>query len=197
MKVIGITGGVGSGKTGVSEYIGKTYKARVMIADVVAHKVMEPGNRGYYEIVEYFGSQILDGDMTINRQKLSAVVFVNRGKLEKLNSIVHPLVKEYISEEIDREKKERKVDFIVIEAALLIEDHYETLCDELWYVYAHESVRKERLKASRGYTEEKINNIMNNQGTEAFFRDHCQVVIDNSGSLEETYIQIDRHVGGI
>lgn len=196
MKVIGITGGVGSGKTQVMEYIAKKYKARSIIADLVGHKVIEPGNRGYYETVEYFGSQILNGDTTIDRQKLAKIVFKSREKLEKLNSIIHPLVKEYIANEIEREKKEKNVDLIVIEAALLIEDHYEVLCDELWYIYANEKVRRERLKASRRYTDEKIDHILSNQGSEDFFRDHCQVVIDNSGTLLETYSQIDKYCRG-
>lgn len=196
MKVIGITGGVGAGKSQVTEYFGKHYGARTIIADIVAHKMMEPGSRGYYQVIEYFGSNILNGDMTINRGKLSEVVFVSRKKLEKLNGIIHPLVKEYIGMEIAREKKEKKVNLVVIEAALLIEDHYEVLCDELWYVYADEAVRRERLKASRGYTDERIDEILKNQSSDQVFRKHCKVVIDNSRTLEETYKQINQYCGG-
>ncbi|SCP95469.1 dephospho-CoA kinase [Anaerobium acetethylicum] len=191
MKIIGITGGVGSGKSLILDYFQQKYGAKVIIADQVSHKLMEPGTRGYYEIVEFFGSGILNNDMTINREKLGKIVFGDKGKLDRLNGIMHPLVKEFIAEEIRSERASGKDRMVIIEAALLIEEHYEVLCDELWYIYSDEETRRARLKASRGYSEEKISNIFLNQCSEEMFRQHCQVVIDNSGTVEETYRQID------
>lgn len=191
MKIIGITGGVGAGKTQILDYFQKKYGAKVIIADLVAHRLMEPGTRGYYEIVEFFGSGILNSDMTINREKLGHIVFEDEEKLDRLNGIMHPLVKEYIAEELRNERESGRNSLIIIEAALLIEENYEVLCDELWYIYTDEEARRERLKASRGYSEEKISNIILNQCSEEVFRKHCQVVIDNSGSIEDTYRQID------
>ncbi|MFQ9151710.1 MAG: dephospho-CoA kinase [Blautia sp.] len=145
MKVLGITGGVGAGKSTILDYLNRRYHARIIEADKVGHFLMEPGQKVYYRIVETFGSGILKGDQTIDRQKLGRLVFEDQEKLMKLNSLVHPAVKEYIASEIERERKEGKVPFTAVEAALLIEDHYDTICDELWYIYADEDVRRRRL----------------------------------------------------
>lgn len=82
----------------------------------------------------------------------------------------------------------------MIEAALLIEDHYEEICDELWYIYAEPQVRRERLRASRGYSDEKISAIFASQLSDEEFRKHCQAVIDNSGCIEEAYKEIQGQI---
>lgn len=193
MKVLGITGGVGAGKSTVLDYIAKMYHARVIQADQVGHLLMSPGQVCYYRIAQSFGSSILNGDQNINRSKLADIVFENPEKLQKLNQIVHPAVKEYIVNEIKKERTAGKVPFVVIEAALLIEDHYETICDEFWYVYTSDDVRRIRLKKARGYSDEKVKQIMKNQMRDNVFRQHCQFVVDNSSNIvENTYEQIDR-----
>lgn len=193
MKVLGITGGVGAGKSTVLAHLSEDCGARVIQADQVGHLMMEPGRPCYYRIVENFGGGILNGDQTINRGRLSARVFEEPERLEQLNRIIHPAVKEYIIEEIARERRENRVPFTAVEAALLIEDHYELICDEIWYIYADEAVRAERLRKSRGYTEEKIRAILRSQLSDAQFRQASQFVIDNSSPIiENTYEQIDR-----
>lgn len=193
MKVLGITGGVGAGKSMVLDYLNRRYHARVIQADQVSHYLCEPGQVVYYKVVEAFGSGILFGDQTINRQKLGQLVFQDQQKLQKLNNLIHPAVKEYISGEIQRERTEGKVPFVAVEAALLIEDHYETICDELWYIYAEEDVRRKRLAAFRGYSFGKSDSIMKNQLPDEIFRESCQFVIDNSSeSVQNTFEQIDR-----
>lgn len=193
MKVLGITGGVGAGKSTILDYLNRRYHARIIEADKVGHFLMEPGQKVYYRIVETFGSGILKGDQTIDRQKLGRLVFEDQEKLMKLNSLVHPAVKGYIASEIERERKEGKVPFTAVEAALLIEDHYDTICDELWYIYADEDVRRRRLAASRGYSSEKSDSIMKNQLPDEIFRESCQFVIDNSSEIvQNTFEQIDR-----
>lgn len=193
MKVLGITGGVGAGKSTILDYLNRRYHARIIEADKVAHFLMEPGQTVYYKVVEAFGSGILRGDQTIDRQKLGRLVFDSQEKLIKLNSIVHPAVKEYIAGEIGEERKLKRVPFVAVEAALLIEDHYDTICDELWYIFAEEDVRRRRLSASRGYTDEKSASIMKNQLPDEIFRESCQFVIDNSSEIvQNTFEQIDR-----
>jgi dephospho-CoA kinase len=193
MKILGITGGVGAGKSTVLDYLNRRYHARIIQADLAAHYLMEPGQAVYYKVVEAFGSGVLKGDQTIDRQKLGKVVFEDPNRLQKLNSIVHPAVKEYIAGEIAMEKKKERVPFVAVEAALLIEDHYETLCDELWYIYADEEVRKKRLFSSRGYSFQKSDSIMKNQLPEEIFRESCQFIIDNSDeTVQNTFEQIDR-----
>lgn len=195
MKVIGITGGVGAGKSAILQYFREKHGAKVIEADKVGHLLMEPGGACYYSIVEKFGSSILNGDQSINRRKLGKIVFSDEELLLALNKIIHPKVKSHIVSELAKERAYHRTNLFVVEAALLIEDHYDVICDELWYIHTDATVRAARLKESRGYDDEKIADIMANQKTPEEFRVGCQVVIDNSGSLTDTYEQIDRQLG--
>ena len=195
MKVIGITGGVGAGKSEILKYLKEKYKAVVIEADKVGHLLMEPGGACYYSIVEKFGSSILNGDQTINRTKLGKVVFADEALLKELNKIIHPRVKSHIVSEIAKERAYHRTNYFVVEAALLIEDHYDVVCDELWYIHTEESVRAKRFKEARGYDDEKIASICANQKSPEEFRSACQVEIDNSGNLADTCRQIDEQLG--
>ena len=195
MKVIGITGGVGAGKSEILKFFKEKYHAIVVEADKVGHMLMEPGGACYYSIVEKFGSSILNGDQTINRGKLGKIVFSDEALLAELNKIIHPRVKSHIVSEIAKERAYHRTDLFVVEAALLIEDHYDVVCDELWYIHTDEEVRGKRLKEASGYDDEKIASICANQKSPAEFRSACQVVIDNSGDLADTYRQIEEQLG--
>lgn len=195
MKVIGITGGVGAGKSALLSYIVKKYNCRVILADEVAHMVKEPGQVCYRQLVELLSEDILQPDGRIDKAKMATRIFASDTLLDEVNAIIHPAVQDYIVEAIDTEKQRNKLDFLFVEAALLIEAGYLDIVDELWYIYAHEEVRRERLKASRQYSDEKIDSIMSQQLSEEEFRNNCKVVIDNSGALEEAYEQIDRKLG--
>ncbi|MCI5952172.1 MAG: dephospho-CoA kinase [Anaerostipes sp.] len=190
MKVIGVTGGVGSGKSVILSILEKEYGAQTILADLVAHDLMEPGAKSYMEIVETFGDSILQEDGAIDRQKLGSIVFADEKKLEQLNGITHPNVKEEIKRRIAKIRKKGEASMIVLEAALLIESGYEDIYDELWYIYVNRETRYERLKEGRGYTREKTDSIMNNQLSEEEFRAHAQVIIDNSYDIEQTKKQI-------
>mgnify|MGYP003294873573 CR=1 FL=1 len=178
MKIIGITGGVGSGKSRVLSFLEEKYKAVICQADHVAWKLQEPGQKSYIDIVEYFGKSILNENQTINRGLLGKIVFNDVTKLQKLNEITHPAVKNYIKEQINIEK-EKGSQFFIIEAALLLEDHYDEICDEIWYIHTDVEKRIQRLMSSRGYTREKAVSIINNQASEEFFRSHADCVIEN------------------
>lgn len=184
--ILGITGGVGCGKSAVLDMLEKEYGAYVIQADIVAHELMTPGQASYLAIVEHFGQEILAEDGSIDRKALGAIVFSDEEKLTLLNSLTHPTVKEEI-----RRRIAEKSGFIVIEAALLLEDHYDEICDEIWYIYADKEIRFERLAASRGYTREKSQSMMDNQMSEEELRRRCQAVIDNSGTLEETKVALN------
>ena len=190
MKVMGVTGGVGSGKSVILSILEKEYGAQTILADLVAHDLMEPGAKSYMEIVETFGDSILQEDGAIDRQKLGSIVFADEKKLEQLNGITHPNVKEEIKRKIAKIRKKGEASMIVLEAALLIESGYEDIYDELWYIYVNRETRYERLKEGRGYTREKTDSIMNNQLSEEEFRAHAQVIIDNSYDIEQTKKQI-------
>lgn len=193
MKVLGITGGVGAGKSTILDYLERRHKARVIQADAVGKLLQRPGEECHRRIVETFGEEILQEDGALRRSTLAELVFQDGEKLRLLNGIVHPAVKEYIVKEIQREKRRGEVPFVVIEAALLLEDHYDAVCDEIWYVYTDPAVRTRRLMASRGYSREKVQEIMANQLSDEEYRSRCEFVIDNSSDfVENTNEQIDK-----
>lgn len=186
MKVIGITGGIGTGKSTLLNLIKANYDAYIVEADGLAHRLMLPGEPVYEQIVNTFGTEILNEDKTIDRGSLGNIVFKNEEALRRLNEIVHPAVKAYIIKDIEQKKKEEKTAFYVIEAALLIEDGYRTICDELWYVYTQREERIRRLLSGRGGSPEKWEAVIANQSSETYYRTHCDVVIDNGENLEKT-----------
>lgn len=192
MRVIGITGGVGAGKSALLAYVKERYRCRVILADEVAHLVEESGQECYNALVKLLGNEILNPDGTIDKRRMAEKIFADSAVLEQVNAIVHPAVKEYILREIARSRREQKEDFLFVEAALLIEGGYGEILDELWYIHAREEVRRSRLKAGRAYSDEKIDRILREQLSEETFRQHCRVVIDNSGSLAEACLQIDK-----
>ena len=194
MKVIGITGGVGCGKSTVLSLIKEHFNAYVIMADDVAKEIMTKGSEGYNAVIEFFGKSILADDGQINKSVLADIIFSNPNKRMVLNSIVHPLVKKKIVEQITSLKIQNIYDYVFVEAALLIEDHYNVFLDEMWYIYAPEDIRKKRLMESRGYSQAKIENIFKSQLSEEEFLAHCKVVIDNSRDLGDTYRQIDERL---
>lgn len=195
MMLIGITGGVGCGKSEVLRYLKENYNARVLLADDAANQLKEPGMPCYQPVIDCLGKQILDEDGRIDKVKMAKAIFSEGGKLDAINAIIHPAVRMYIEAEIEKEKEKKIYDFFFLEAALLIEERYDEMMDDMWYVYANEQVRRERLKVSRGYSDEKTDSIMNKQLTEREFREKCAFVLDNSGSFEETKKQIDEKMG--
>lgn len=197
MKIIGITGGVGAGKTQVLSYIAEHYCCKIVRADEAAHLLYEKGQECYKALVAFLGEQILCGDGTIDKKKMAALIFGDKALLEGVNAIVHPAVKRYIIEQIACERTKKEVDYFFIEAALLIEEHYDEIVDELWYIHSDEAVRRERLYRSRQYSEQKVSDIMKKQLSENVFRQHCQRVILNNCDLEETYQQIQRIMGDL
>lgn len=193
MKIIGITGGIGAGKSAVLDYLKERYGAYIIQADQVGHTLMEPEGSCFLPVVKLLGKEILDTQGKIDRGKIAALVFPNPQLLAQLNEIIHPAVKQEIREHIAVQDQEGRSIF-VIEAALLIEDHYEEICQELWYIYAEEAVRRRRLKEQRGYSDEKITDIFQSQQTEDVFRRECSYVVENNGDLQMTYLQIDKRM---
>lgn len=189
---IGITGGIGAGKSEILSYIRKHYKCEIYLADEVAHEVKRPGTECYRALVDLLGKEIINPDGQIDKARMAEKIFANASLLEKVNQLIHPAVKVYLLEHLEKARAAGEVELFFVEAALLIECGYGELVDEMWYIYADEQVRRERLKKARGYSEEKIENIMANQLPEQKFRENCDFVIDNSGELADSYRQIDR-----
>ena len=193
MKIIGITGGVGAGKSTVLDHLEKQYNACVLQADKIGHLVMEPGGICYGQAIALFGKQIIKNDKTIDRKMVSDVVFAHEEMRQKLDDIIHPAVKSYILDKIEEQKKAGYT-LMIVEAALLLEDHYDAFCDKVWYIHTDQEIRIERLMSSRGYTREKAENIIARQATEGFFREHADYIIQNNGDLDETWRQIEEGI---
>lgn len=193
MKIIGITGGVGAGKTQILEYLNNKYGATICMADEVGRKLQRKGQKCYDEIVACFGEEILDEKGELNRSALADIVFSDESKRKLINGIVHPAVKEEVRRKIAKEER-RHTNIFIVESALLVEDQYDEICDEIWYIYVRDDIRRKRLFFSRGYDEQKIDEIMAAQlPNEEYFK-CCDRVIDNSGVFAETMIQLDEIV---
>ena len=147
MHIIGITGGVGAGKTEVLTYIRTQYKCRIILADQVGNEVKKPGTACYEQLVECLSKDVLLENGEIDKNKMAALIFHDQELRKKVNGIIHPAVTDYILWEVRKEKERKELDFFFIEAALLIECGYDRYVDELWYVFADEAVRRERLKS--------------------------------------------------
>ena len=193
MKIIGITGWVGAGKSTVLDHLEKQYNACVLQADKIGHLVMEPGGICYGQVIALFGKQIIKNDKTIDRKMVSDVVFAHEEMRQKPDDIIHPAVKSYILDKIEEQKKAGYT-LMIVEAALLLEDHYDAFCDKVWYIHTDQEIRIERLMSSRGYTREKAENIIARQATEGFFREHADYIIQNNGDLDETWRQIEEGI---
>lgn len=192
MRSIGITGGVGAGKSELLAYIRTHYNCHVILADEVAHSLEKPGQECYNKLTALLGNEIVTADGTIDKARMAEKIFADQAVLRQVNDIVHPAVKKFIIQAIGREKEKAELDFLFVEAALLIEDGYEEILDELWYIHTDAEIRRKRLKASRAYSDEKIDRILQKQLSEDKFRRHCNVVIDNSSDLIYACKQIDK-----
>lgn len=216
MLFVGITGGVGAGKSEILNFIRENYNSRVMLTDEIAHDLMEPGTECYKRLKALFDTEVLKQDPsmqalfeadeafsvyqedgTFHRPNLAKVIFSDDAKREALNAIVHPAVKQYVMEQyaLEKQRATARLDLLVVESALLIDDHYDAICEEMWYIYTSEDNRRARLKASRGYADEKIDSIFASQLSEDTFRIHCGEVIDNNGTTKESFKQIATLLG--
>ncbi|MCI8684085.1 MAG: dephospho-CoA kinase [Lachnospiraceae bacterium] len=190
MQVIGITGGVGAGKSAILEYLEQNYRVKNLIADKIAKRLMEPGSECYRKLLKFLPVEVYNDDETINRGALSAAIFSSDELRVRVNEVMHPAVKEYIIGQIAEQERMGILDYVIVEAALLIEENYGEICDELWYVRTSEEIRKKRIMRSRGYSEEQVENMFRSQLSDSEYRKHCQVVIENNGTREETFYQV-------
>lgn len=193
MKVIGITGGVGAGKTQVLEYLNSKYGATICQTDKIAKKMQKKGGVCYDAIVRHFGKEVLNEKDELDRECLAEIVFNDAEELGAINAIVHPAVKEEIRKRIAQEER-KCTNLFIIESALLIEDNYDEICDELWFIYVKDETRKKRLIFSRGYDAKKVDDIISSQLSKDVYFEHCDRVIDNNGVFAETMQQLDHMI---
>ena len=198
MKIIGITGGIGGGKSSILNFISSHYIAEIYYADEIARELELPGTIVYDRLVSIFGEDILENDFdhVIDKKKFAQVLYSNKANLDKANMIIHPAVENYLIEKMRAAVKMHETELFFIEAALLIENGYNDIVDEMWYIYADNDTRIKRLMEDRGYTKKKAISIMESQLSDKDFRDNSDVIIDNSGDLKTACDQVKARLEG-
>jgi dephospho-CoA kinase len=183
MLTIGLTGGIGSGKSTVTKLLADL-GAPIVDADKVGHAIYEPGGPAYPDMIAAFGDRILAPDRTIDRKKLGPIVFGDPAALKRLNSIVHPKMLARMREMVGemRSKGERKP--IVIEAAILIEANWQPLFNEIWLVVTSREQVMARIERDRGMARDQIEARIKAQLPDDERRKHATTVITNDGTIE-------------
>ena len=200
MRIIGVTGGIGSGKSTVLELLERDYGAKVILADQVGHQAMEQGTPTYFKMVDTFGTKIVTSEGEIDRAVLAEILFSSSEQLQLQNEIVHPFVNEYISKRISQWGEADTVNMIVIESAILFESGCDQFCKEVWLVLADDEARIRRLQKSRGYTREKAQLYMGNQCDYRRYCERCSCVIQNDEDIEKLSKELKKCIeqsGGI
>jgi dephospho-CoA kinase len=200
VKVLGLTGGIGSGKSAAAQILGEL-GAVLVDADRVGHETYQPGTPGWQQVVDEFGREVVAADGTIDRARLGAIVFADATKLARLNAIVHPLIRAAVARRIEAERAAGRAAAVVVEAALLVEAKWDALVDEVWVVTARREVIEQRLMAQRGLDRAAIATRMRAQLSEQERAARADVIVDNSGSLDAlraalTTLWRDRVAGG-
>ncbi|HBZ64462.1 MAG TPA: dephospho-CoA kinase [Lachnospiraceae bacterium] len=187
--IIGMAGGVGSGKSTVLSVLNQYEKVRICMADELGHQAMEQGTQAYQKIISHFGSSICSEDGSIDRAKLGKIVYADDRQLSMLNEIIHPVV----WAEIERQAAKYGEDnLFFVESAILFESGLDKLCKEVWGILTDDSLRFQRLQESRGYSRKRAESIMRNQVSSSFLKRHCDRLIHNDGTKEEMEAEIAR-----
>lgn len=197
MKIIGLTGGIGSGKSFVAKVATEFFPVLHISTDDVAKEQMKKGGISYQAVVNQFFSydeKLLDEDGEINRKVLASIVFNNKMLLDNLNAITHPNVINKMNEMISEARKSGEYEAVLVESALIFESGINKICDSVWYVYAPTDCRIKRLMKSRGYSREKIDSIMDDQLDDTTFINQSDVIINNGDevTVEEMVLQLCR-----
>ena len=185
MLQVGLTGNIATGKSQASKKFAEL-GAQVIDADLIAHEILNPGTDTFGRIVDDFGKDILAGDGTIDRRKLGNIVFSDPEKLEMLNSITHPRIRERIRELVLRIERDDPGALIVVDAALLIEGGLYKEMTKVVVVYADELKQVERLVKRDGLTPEEAKKRIASQMPLKEKREYADYVIDNNGEPGDT-----------
>jgi dephospho-CoA kinase len=183
MKVIGLTGGIGSGKSTVAQLLAEL-GARAIDLDKTGHAVLQKGSDVYHKAVSEFGQGVLAENGEIDRAKLGKIVFGSPGALKRLNSITHPAIDALVEKEIENSRN-KGIKVLVFEAAAMMENDKTRLVDELWITMAPEPAALKRIKERSGYTEEEAKKRIKSQMTDKERIKMADVVIYNNGTMEE------------
>lgn len=186
MKLLGLTGGIACGKSTISAFLGEM-GCPVIDADICAREVVEPGTVGLAAVAAAFGPGILREDGALDRKRLGGIVFSDEEKLEVLNGIMQPLIRRDIEDGIAGLQDSP---LVVLDAPLLIEQHYEKMCDFVMVVETSEKIQLSRLVERDGLSPTEARRRIASQLTQEERRRHADVVIDSSGTVEQTRRQV-------
>lgn len=189
MKIIGLTGGIASGKSTVSKIL-KDLGCIIIDADLISREVVKPGCETLEKITQMFGDSILNNDGTLNRKALGNIVFNNENKLQSLNEIIHPVIKETIIRRIDDYRRKNENIIIIVDAAVLIESGMDEIVDEVWLVYVDYDTQLHRLMERDGIGSAKADARIKSQMSVEDKMKRSTRIIDNSKDLNYTKAQV-------
>lgn len=196
MKIIGLTGGIASGKSTVSKTL-KKLGAYIIDADETAHSVIEPHKPAWTDIVAAFGDDILNPDETINRDKMGQIVFSDPEQLTRLNQITHPRIMQSFKDDFQRIRATKPDAIVVLEVPLLYETFMERMCDEVWVVWVDYETQLQRLINRNNYSPEEAKQRIEAQIPLDEKARRADVVINNRGSIEETISSATKYYNAI
>lgn len=190
--IIGLTGGIATGKSTVSQMF-RERGAAIIDADLIARQVVEPGTEGLSQVVAYFGKHVLDSEGRLNRPALASIIFQDESKREKLNSILHPLIRREMKEQTENILKKDPNQVVIWDVPLLYEGKKMTqFVEKIIVVYVPESIQLKRLMLRNSLTEAEARSRIRAQLSIEEKKKMADFIIDNSGSLLETERQVDR-----
>ncbi len=195
MMIIGITGGIASGKSTVSNYLIRCGYS-VVDADQVARQVVAPGTSGLKKIVQTFGPKILTGDGRLNRQKLGQIVFDSPNQLQRLNEILQPLIRQEIIRQLTALQRADH-QLIFLDAPLLFEQHYDALCDLVMVVVVSPAIQLERLMKRNQLTVEQAESRIKSQMPLVAKEALSDLVIDNNSTIARTERQVQQWLDNV
>jgi dephospho-CoA kinase len=189
MKIIGVTGGIGSGKSTVSRILDEM-GAAIIDADVIAREIVQKGQAALNEIVKFFGKDVIDNEGELNRRKLGSLVFNDKDKLESLNKITHKYITERIKEKILDISDAGSVELIVVDAAIPFQYGFMDVVDEIWVVLSDIEVRIARVMARSGLSHEQVVERIKSQKSDQEYLSFAHKVLINNGSVAELKEQV-------
>ncbi|CRH90480.1 dephospho-CoA kinase [Chlamydia trachomatis] len=193
-KIIGITGGIASGKSTVTAYL-RQLGYQVIDADQVVHDLQAKGGKLYQALVEWLGQDILDQEDHLNRPALAQIIFASKENLDRSADLQNGIIRAELAKKRDQLAQTEPMFFMDI--PLLIEVDYVDWFDEIWLVDLDEENQLQRLKERNGYSDQEAKKRLDSQMSLAQKRPFAHRVIDNSGSKEETFAQIRQALEGI
>ena len=195
MRIVGVTGGIGSGKSTVSKILADL-GAEIIDADLIARDIVKKGKKAWKEIIEAFGESVLDTSMEIDRAKLGNIVFNDKNKLESLNSITHKYIREEIIQRIENIAAKESNELVIVDAPIPFGWGFTDLVDEVWVVTADLETRIQRVMSRSGLTYAQVVDRINSQKPEKEYLDIADKVLHNDCSIDELAREIEIFLQG-